>query len=68
MTDVAAGPAGTPGAWWRNVGSRTLDRGIRALLMVAAAPGGLTVQEVADRLACTARSRIGCWPPWLITT
>jgi len=34
----------------KNVGSQTLDRGIRALLMVAESPGGLTVQEVADRL------------------
>ena len=34
----------------RTLGSQTLDRGIRALVMVAAAPGGLTVQEVADRL------------------
>ena len=34
----------------KNVGSQTLDRGIRALVMVAAAPGGMTVQEVADRL------------------
>src|SRR5690242_21637371 len=34
----------------RNAGSQTLDRGIRALELVAAAPGGLTVQEVADRL------------------
>jgi DNA-binding IclR family transcriptional regulator len=31
-------------------GSQTLDRGIRALELVAATPGGLTVQEVADRL------------------
>ena len=31
-------------------GSQTLDRGIRALEMVAAAPGGMTVQQVADRL------------------
>src|SRR6478609_3141213 len=34
----------------KNAGSQTLDRGIRALEMVAAAPGGMTVQEVADRL------------------
>ena len=34
----------------KNAGSQTLDRGIRALVMVAAAPGGMTVQEVADRL------------------
>jgi DNA-binding IclR family transcriptional regulator len=31
-------------------GSQTLDRGIRALALVAAAAGGMTVQEVADRL------------------
>src|SRR5437763_14360300 len=34
----------------RNAGSQTLDRGIRALELVAASPGGMTVQEVADRL------------------
>src|SRR5215212_3351122 len=34
----------------RNAGSQTLDRGIRALELVAATPGGMTVQEVADRL------------------
>jgi len=34
----------------KNTGSQTLDRGIRALVMVAATPGGLTVAEVADRL------------------
>src|SRR6476469_7059336 len=34
----------------KNAGSQTLDRGIRALELVAATPGGLTVQEVADRL------------------
>jgi DNA-binding IclR family transcriptional regulator len=47
MTDAdpAAAPAST-----RNVGSQTLDRGLRALEMVAAAPQGMTVQEVADRL------------------
>jgi DNA-binding IclR family transcriptional regulator len=51
MTDVetaATGPATPPS---KNLGSQTLDRGIRALVMVAAAPAGLTVQEVADRLA-----------------
>lgn len=51
MTDVetaATGPAAPPS---KNLGSQTLDRGIRALVMVAAAPAGLTVQEVADRLA-----------------
>src|SRR6478736_9929661 len=35
----------------KNAGSQTLDRGIRALEMVAAAAGGMTVQEVADQLA-----------------
>jgi DNA-binding IclR family transcriptional regulator len=39
------------GAATRNAGSQTLDRGIRALEIVAATPGGMTVQEVADRLA-----------------
>jgi DNA-binding IclR family transcriptional regulator len=34
----------------RNTGSQTLDRGLRALELVAASPGGMTVQEVADRL------------------
>src|SRR3954453_8911323 len=34
----------------KNAGSQTLDRGLRALEMVAAAPGGMTMQEVADRL------------------
>ncbi len=34
----------------RSAGSQTLDRGIRALIMVAGTPGGLTVAEVADRL------------------
>src|SRR5687768_17876944 len=51
MTDVeplpaAAGPAASP----RNTGSQTLDRGLRALEMVAAASSGMTMQEVADRL------------------
>src|SRR3954470_6560476 len=35
----------------RNAGSQTLDRGIRALEMVAASSEGMTVQQVADRLA-----------------
>lgn len=34
----------------RNVGSQTLDRGLRALELVAASAAGLTVQDVADRL------------------
>ena len=51
MTDgeVVSAPAAVPPPS-KNVGSQTLDRGIRALEMVAAAPGGMTVQEVADRL------------------
>ena len=51
MTDLEAvpAPAAVP-APSKNAGSQTLDRGIRALEMVAAAPGGMTVQEVADRL------------------
>ena len=51
MTNLAALP--TPEdlpARSRNSGSQTLDRGIRGLEFVAAAPGGLSVQEVADRL------------------
>jgi DNA-binding IclR family transcriptional regulator len=51
MTDRQ--PAPEPGAALaasRNAGSQTLDRGLRALEMVAAAPAGMTVQEVADRL------------------
>ena len=52
MTDLEAVPTLEAGsAPSKNVGSQTLDRGIRALEMVAAAPGGMTVQEVADRLA-----------------
>jgi DNA-binding IclR family transcriptional regulator len=43
-----SGPSRNAGS--RNAGSQTLDRGIRALEIVAATPGGLTVQEVADRL------------------
>ena len=39
-----------PAAPSKNAGSQTLDRGIRALEMVAAAPGGMTIQEVADQL------------------
>ena len=51
MTDLEALPAAAAAAASpRNTGSQTLDRGIRALEMVAAAPGGMTVQEVADRL------------------
>lgn len=51
MTDPEAVPTLEAGsAPSKNVGSQTLDRGIRALEMVAAAPGGMTVQEVADRL------------------
>jgi len=34
----------------KNAGSQTLDRGIRALEMVATASGGMTVQDVADGL------------------
>ena len=51
MTDLEAVPqlAAVP-APSKNAGSQTLDRGIRALEMVAAAPGGMTMQEVADRL------------------
>ena len=50
MVDLGTGPtsAGTPSS--KSTGSQTLDRGIRALVMVAASSGGLSVQEVADRL------------------
>ena len=52
MTDLEAVPTlGAVSAPSKNAGSQTLDRGIRALVMVAAAPGGMTIQEVADRLA-----------------
>jgi DNA-binding IclR family transcriptional regulator len=34
----------------RSAGSQTLDRGLRALEHIAAAPAGLTVQDVAERL------------------
>jgi DNA-binding IclR family transcriptional regulator len=34
----------------RPAGAQTLDRGLRALELVAASPTGLTVQDVADRL------------------
>jgi DNA-binding IclR family transcriptional regulator len=52
MTDLEAVPTlEAVSAPSKNVGSQTLDRGIRALVMVAAAPGGMTIQEVADRLA-----------------
>ena len=34
----------------RTVGSQTLDRGLRALELVAGSSGGLSVQEVAERL------------------
>ena len=52
MTDLEAVPAlAAVPAPSKNAGSQTLDRGIRALVMVAAAPGGMTIQEVADRLA-----------------
>ena len=42
---VAAAPTSS-----KSAGSQTLDRGIRALELVAASPEGMTVQEVADRL------------------
>src|SRR6478735_5077405 len=50
MADPGTGPtsAGTPSS--KSTGSQTLDRGIRALVMVAASSGGLSVEEVADRL------------------
>src|SRR6476646_11030727 len=52
--EAVAAPAALSGssrnAGSKNAGSQTLDRGIRALEMVAATPGGMTVQEVADRL------------------
>ena len=52
MTDLeAVSTLGAVSAPSKNAGSQTLDRGIRALVMVAAAPGGMTIQEVADRLA-----------------
>src|SRR4029453_3916893 len=41
-------PAGPPPS--KNAGSQALARGIGAREMVAAAPGGMTMQEVADRL------------------
>jgi DNA-binding IclR family transcriptional regulator len=52
MTDVESAPkepAAAP-APSKNAGSQTLDRGLRALEMVAAASSGMTMQEVADRL------------------
>src|SRR6476661_4945194 len=51
MTDLGAVPTSDEAAPARNTGSQTLDRGLRALEFVAAIPGGLSVQEVADRLA-----------------
>src|SRR3954453_23870549 len=52
MTDVepASDETAAVPAPSKNTGSQTLDRGLRALEMVAAAPGGMTMQEVADRL------------------
>src|SRR6476620_4302029 len=51
MTDLEAVPTlEAVSAPSKNVGSQTLDRGLRALKMVAAAPGGMTIQEVADQL------------------
>jgi DNA-binding IclR family transcriptional regulator len=47
--EPASESAAVPGPS-KSAGSQTLDRGIRALEMVAATPGGMTVQEVADRL------------------
>src|SRR4051794_36727103 len=52
MTDVESAseePTAAP-APSKNAGSQTLDRGLRALEMVASASGGMTMQEVADRL------------------
>src|SRR6476661_6067788 len=52
MTDIEPAsdePAAVP-APSKNAGAHTLDRGLQALEMVAAAPGGMTMQEVADRL------------------
>src|SRR3954464_6088367 len=52
MTDVESASDETAAvpAPSKNAGSQTLDRGLRALEMVAAAPAGMTMQEVADRL------------------
>src|SRR3954467_13192603 len=52
MTDVepASDETAAVPAPSKNAGSQTLDRGLRALEMVAAAPGGMTIQEVADQL------------------
>jgi DNA-binding IclR family transcriptional regulator len=47
---TSAGTASSKSVGPKSSGSQTLDRGIRALVMVAAAPGGLSVQDVADRL------------------
>src|SRR5687768_271674 len=52
MTDVESAseePAATP-APSRKARCQSLERGLRALAMVAAAPGGMTMQDVADRL------------------
>jgi DNA-binding IclR family transcriptional regulator len=46
--EAVSAPGSTPAA--KNAGSQTLDRGIRALELVAATAGGMTIQEVADRL------------------
>jgi DNA-binding IclR family transcriptional regulator len=51
-TDAAAAPAPGP-APSKNAGSQTLDRGIRALELVAATPGGMTVRELAEELEST---------------
>jgi DNA-binding IclR family transcriptional regulator len=50
LQPAATTSASSSNAASRNAGSQTLDRGIRALEMVAGAPAGLTVQEVADQL------------------
>lgn len=51
MTSVKSGPQGDPsGPIVGMPGSQTLARGLTALQAVAAAPGGLTVQQVADHI------------------
>jgi len=54
MTSVKGGPSGEPGIPAAPAtgmpGSQTLARGLTALQAVASAPGGLTVQQVADHI------------------
>ena len=55
-----AGARGTAAAGPSAPGSQTLARGLNALQLVASAPTGLTVAQVADDIGERKTTRAGC--------